>query len=108
MSTKDQLLYSDLHGSAIRFAAEQRDLAESIAQLRQIADGNEAVLSEAAGITVGSWYAWPSTRPGYELVATGMLIMASGHDGQPMDYDELEHWTRVGFERGTRFRKGER
>jgi hypothetical protein len=63
MSTKDQLLYSDLHGSAIRFAAEQRDLAESIAQLRQIADGNEAVLSEAAGITVGSWYAWPSTRP---------------------------------------------
>ena len=107
MSTKDQLLYSDLHGSAIRFAAEQRDLAESIAQLRQIADGNEAVLSEAAGITVGSWYAWPSTHVGYELVAAGMLIMASGHDGKPMDYDELERWTRAGFERGNKVPQGE-
>jgi hypothetical protein len=37
-----------------------------------------------------------------------MLIMASGHDGKPMDYDELERWTRTGFERGMRFRKGER
>ena len=64
MSTKDQLLYSALHGTAMRYAAERRDLADSIEELRQIADGNEAVLSEAAGITVGSWYAWPSTRPG--------------------------------------------
>ena len=45
MSTKDQLLYSALHGTAMRYAAERRDLAESIAELRQIADGNEAVLS---------------------------------------------------------------
>jgi hypothetical protein len=57
---------------------------------------------------VGSRYALPSTRPGYELVAAGTLIMASGHDGKPIDYDELERWRRVGFERGTRFRKGER
>jgi hypothetical protein len=28
--------------------------------------------------------------------------------GLPMDYDELERWTRVGFERGTRSRHGER
>ena len=49
----------------------------------------KAMLSEAAGITVGSWYAWPSTRPGYELVAAGMLIMAAGNDGKPVDYDEL-------------------
>ena len=46
--------------------------------------------------------------PGFELVAAGMLIMAAGHDGKPMDYEELERWTRVGFDRGTRFRKGER
>jgi hypothetical protein len=45
-------------------AAEQRDLAESIAELHQIADGNEAVLSEAAGINVDSWYAWPSAPTG--------------------------------------------
>jgi hypothetical protein len=66
---------------------------------------SEAVLSEAVGITVDSWYAWPSTRPGYELVAAGMLIMAAGHDGKPLDYDELERWTRVGYERGMRSRK---
>ena len=108
MATKDQLLFSDLHGSAMRFAAEQRDLAESIAELRKIADGNDDVLAEAAGISAGAWYAWPANRPGFELVAAGMLIMASGHDGKPMDYDELERWTRTGYERGTRFRKGER
>jgi hypothetical protein len=45
---------------------------------------------------------------GYELVAAGMLIMAGGHDGKPFDFNELERWTRVGFERGTRSRKGER
>ena len=37
MSTKDQLLYSDVHGTAMRYAAERRDLAESIAELREIA-----------------------------------------------------------------------
>jgi hypothetical protein len=76
MSTKDQLLYSALHGTAMRYAAERRDLAESIAELRQIADGHVEVLAEAAGIAAGWWYAWPSTHVGHELVAAGMLIMA--------------------------------
>ena len=66
------------------------------------------MLAEAAGISVGAWYAWPATRPGFELVAAGMLIMAAGHEGKPFDFEELERWTRVGFERGMRFRKGER
>ncbi len=108
MSTKEQLLYSAVHGTAMRYAAERRSLDESIEDLRHIADGHDDVLAEAAGITVGSWYAWPSTRPGFELVAAGMLIMASGHDGKPMDYEALERWTRTGYERGMRFRKGER
>jgi hypothetical protein len=108
MSAKDQLLCSDLHGTAMRYAAERRNLDESIAELRQIAGGRDDVLAEAAGITAGSWYAWPSTHVGHELVAAGMLIMAAGHDGKPLDYDELERWTRVGFERGVRSRKGER
>ena len=108
MSTKDQLLYSALHGTAMRYAAERRNLDESNAELREIADGRDHVLAEAAGITAGSWYACASTRPGYELVAAGMLIMAAGHDGKPMDYEALERWTRVGYERGMRFRKGER
>jgi hypothetical protein len=108
MGAEDQLLYSALHGTAMRSAAEKRDLAESIAELREIAGGRDDILAEAAGIEAGSWYAWPSTHVGHELVAAGLLIMAGGHDGKPLDYEELERWTRVGFERGTRFRKGER
>jgi hypothetical protein len=42
------------------------------------------------------------------VVAAGLLIMAGGHDGKPLDFEALERWARVGFERGTRFRKGER
>jgi hypothetical protein len=50
----------------------------------------------------------PSTHAGYELVAAGMLIMAGGHEGKPLDYGELERWTRIGYERGMRSRHGER
>jgi hypothetical protein len=81
---------------------------ESIEELRQIADGRNDILAEAAGITAGSWYAWPSTHVGYELIGAAMLILAGGGRGFPLDYDELERWTRVGFERGMRSRKGER
>jgi hypothetical protein len=35
------------------------------------------------------------------------LVLAGGGRGHPLDYDELERWTRVGFERGMRSRKGE-
>jgi hypothetical protein len=105
MSTKDQLLYSALHGTAMRYAAERRNLDESIEELRQIADGRNDILAEAAGITAGSWYAWPSTHVGHELIAAGMLILAGGGPGFPLDYEELERWTRVGYERGMRSRK---
>jgi hypothetical protein len=108
MSAKDQLLYSALHGTAMRYAAERRSLDESIDELRQIADGRNDILAEAAGITAGSWYAWPSTHVGYELIGAAMLILAGGGNGVPLNYGELERWTRVGFERGTRSRNGER
>jgi protein-disulfide isomerase-like protein with CxxC motif len=85
-----------------------RDLAESTAELRELADGHDEVVAQAAGITAGSWYASPATHVGYELVAAGMLIMAAGHDGKPLNYDALERWTRAGYEQGMRFRKGER
>jgi hypothetical protein len=108
MTTKDQLLYGALHGTAMLYAAERRNLDDSINELREIADGRDEVIAEAAGITAGAWYAWPSTHIGHELVAAGMLIMAGGREGKPLDFEALERWTRVGFERGTRFRKGER
>jgi hypothetical protein len=92
MSTKDQLLYSALHGTAMRYAAEQRDLAESIAELRKIADGRDHVLAEAAGITAGSWYA---SRPRRRDDDPGRWPPRV-----PLDYGELERWTRVGYERG--------
>jgi hypothetical protein len=108
MSTKDQLLYSALHGTAMRYAVERRNLDESIEDLRQIADSRNDILAETAGITAGSWYASPATHVGYELIGAGMLIVAGDGRGLPFDYDELERWTRVGYERGMRSRKGER
>ena len=47
----------------------------------------------------GSWYAHPAGHVGTELLVAGMLIMAGGGNGTPLDYRELERWTRVGFER---------
>src|SRR5829696_382171 len=38
MSTPDQLLYSALHGTAMRYAAERRNLDKAVEELRQIAD----------------------------------------------------------------------
>jgi hypothetical protein len=108
MSITDQLLYSALHGTAMRYAAERRNLAESIAELRVIAGGRDDVLAEVAGIEAGWWYASPATHAGYELVAAGMLIMAGGHDGKPLDFGELERWTRIGYERGMAVRRVER
>jgi hypothetical protein len=66
------------------------------------------ILAEAAGITAGSWYASPATHIGYELIGAGMLTLAGGGRGTPLDYHELERCTRVGYERGMRSRKGER
>jgi hypothetical protein len=60
----------------------------------------------AAGITAGSWFASPATYVGYELIGAGMLILAGDGRGLAFDYDELERWTRVGYERGMRSRKG--
>jgi hypothetical protein len=86
MSTKDQLLYVALHGTAMRYAAERPSLDESIEELRQIADGRNDILAEAAGITAWSWYASPATHVGYELIGAGMLILAGGGRGFPLDY----------------------
>jgi hypothetical protein len=71
MSTKDQLLSVALHGTAMRYAAEKANLAEAMTALREMAAGRDDIVAETGGIAAGSWYAWPSTRAGYELVAAG-------------------------------------
>jgi hypothetical protein len=108
MSTKDQLLYVALHGTAMRYAAEARNLDESIEELRQIADGRNDILAEAAGRHCWVLVRLPGPHVGYELIGAWMLILAGGGRAFPLDYDELERWTRVGYERGMRLRKGER
>ena len=60
-------LYEALHGTAIRYAAEKRNPAESIAELREIANGHDDILAEAAGITPGSSYASPVTCVEHEF-----------------------------------------
>ena len=104
MSTADQLLGSELHGAAMRYAAERRVPRRVDRSASRHADGRTDILAEVAGITAGSWYVWPSTHIGHELIAAGMMILAGGGRGLPLDYDELERWTRVGFERGTEVR----
>ena len=37
---------------------------------------------------------------GHELIAASLLIMAGGGNGKPLDYGELERWTRASSERG--------
>jgi hypothetical protein len=71
-----------------RYAAERRNLDESIEELRDIADGRNDDLTQAAGITAGSWHAWLSTPIGHGLIAAGMLILAGGGRGLPLDYDD--------------------
>jgi hypothetical protein len=44
----------------------------------------------------------------HELIGAGILILAGGGRGLPLDYYELARWTRVGFERRTASRRGER
>jgi hypothetical protein len=61
-----------------------------------------------AGITAGSGCASPATHVGYQPIGAGMMILAGGGNDVPLDYPELELWTRVGFDRGMRSRKGER
>lgn len=104
MATADQLLYSALHGTAWRHAEAHGGILAAIEELHAIANGRNDILAEAAGITVGSWYASPGTHVGYELILAGLLILA----GDRLDYDELERWTRVGFERGTAAAHGAR
>src|SRR5262245_10776237 len=92
MSTEDQILSSNLHGEAL-LAAKRPELQPLIDHLREVAQGRDDIRIECAGIIAGWWFAGLA-RPGHELIAAGLLMLA-GH----VDFDDLDHWVRVGWER---------
>ena len=92
MSTKDQILSSELHGEAL-LTARRPELQPLIDHLREVARGRDDIRTECAGIIAGSWFA-SGVRQGEELIAAGLLMLAG-----PVDLDELDRWMRVGWER---------
>ena len=66
-----------------RYATERRNLADSIEELREIANGRDDIIAETAGLIARSWYASPATHVGHELIAAGMLILDGTEAGSP-------------------------
>jgi hypothetical protein len=82
----------------------ETQLGESIAELRQIADGQDEIMAESAGVIAGWWFA-NTVRRGEELIAAGLLMLA-----RHVDLDDLDKWVRVGWATprinvGVRFRR---
>jgi hypothetical protein len=92
VSTKDQILSSELYGEAL-LAAKRPELQPVVEHLREVAQGRDDIRVECAGVMAGWWFANPLGR-GEELIAAGLLMLA-GH----LDYDELDKWLRIGWER---------
>jgi hypothetical protein len=92
MSTKDQILSSELHGEAL-LTARRPELQPLIDHLREVAHGRDDIRTECAGIIAGSWFAGIGKR-GEDLIAAGLLMLA-GY----VDLAELDRWVRVGWER---------
>jgi hypothetical protein len=92
MSTKDQILSSELHGEAL-LTARRPELQPLIDHLREVAQGRDDIRTECAGTIAGSWFA-SGVRQGEELIASGLLMLAG-----PVDLDELDRWMRICWER---------
>jgi hypothetical protein len=58
-----------------------------------VAQGRDDIRTECAGTIAGWWFAGTARR-GEELIAAGLLMLASR-----VDLDELDRWVRVGWER---------
>jgi hypothetical protein len=92
MSTRDQVLSSELHGEAL-LTARRPELQPLIDHLREMAQGRDDIRVECAGILAGSWFS-SAARRGEDLIAAGLLMLAG-----PVDLDELDKWMRTGWER---------
>ena len=55
---------------------------------------------------LGEWQSPGEKSPRlYSCAVPSRQLVNALHDGKPLDYEALERWTRIGYERGTRFRK---
>jgi hypothetical protein len=61
MSTKDQILSSELHGEAL-LTAKHPELQPLIDNLREAAQGRDDIRIECAGILAGSWFSSTARR----------------------------------------------
>jgi hypothetical protein len=91
VSTKDQILSSELHGEAL-LTARRPELQPLIDHLREVVEGRDDIRTECAGVIAGYWFADIGKR-GEDLIAAGLLMLAG-----PVDLDDLDRWIRVGWE----------
>ena len=80
LSTKDQILSSELHGEAL-LTANRPELRPKIDQLREVAQGRDAIRAECVGTIAGWWFAG-AVRRGEQLIEAGLLMLAG-----PVDLD---------------------
>jgi hypothetical protein len=92
VSTKDQVLSSQLHGEAL-LAAKRPELQPLIDHLRGAAQGRDDIRVECAGTIAGAWFGGIGKRA-EDLIAAGLLLLADH-----VDLDELDKWLRIGWER---------
>ena len=71
MSTKDQILSSELHGEAL-LTARRPELQPLIDHLREVAQGRDDIRVECAGTIAGAWVS-SKDRRGDELIAAGPI-----------------------------------
>jgi hypothetical protein len=78
MSTKDQILSSELHGEAL-VAVKRPELQPLIDHLCETAQGRDDTRTDCAGVIAGAWLA-SKARRGEELIAAGLLMLAGPVD----------------------------
>lgn len=94
VSTADQTLASEIHGTALLLAQDET-LQPLVDRLTEAAGDRADLRAEVAGTIAGLWFAEPDGQKGHELIAAGLLILAGA-----IDRREVARWVDIGFQRG--------
>ena len=96
-------LHDGVRQEIVRFGRTRREAEASVdTAAAAVLRGADAVINPTMPLLEAGEYCLKQiTRPDSELSARTI-------DSSALDYDEVERWTRVGYERGTRSRHGER